>query len=287
MIPLALALALAAGPAGANAPPSLRATPPEALPHGGETRCAACHTASDWKDVRFAHERTGFPLEGRHVLVACKSCHPVGFTAPVKGACGFCHRDPHAGELGVRCVACHDASSWKSAFTADAHRRTNFPLAGRHAFIPCEECHGDRRDRSFARITVDCYACHQADYARAAVVAIDHVVAGFGTQCRQCHSPYRFSGAFFPAHDICFLLSSGPHAGIPCLACHTALTGASVTGACNTGTASCTRCHLPAAMAPVHQNVLGYQPQDRKCYECHRFSTAAGPLSSPAQRRQR
>ena len=56
--------------------------------------------------------------------------------------------------LGVQCASCHDTSGWKSRFDADAHRRTNFPLQGRHALLPCEQCHGDRRDRAFARPTV-------------------------------------------------------------------------------------------------------------------------------------
>src|SRR5205814_5779787 len=34
-----------------------------ASPHGmgGDTRCAACHTAESWTKVTFDHDRTGFP----------------------------------------------------------------------------------------------------------------------------------------------------------------------------------------------------------------------------------
>jgi hypothetical protein len=267
---LAAAIALAAGPA--SRPPDLRALPPHAVP--ADTRCAACHTEESWTAVRFAHERTGFALEGRHVSVGCKACHPAGFAAPVKGACAACHRDPHAGELGTRCAGCHDASSWRSRFGADAHRRTSFPLSGRHAFIPCEECHGDRRDRGFSRSTVDCLACHESDYVRATAVSIDHAALGFGTRCGGCHSAWRFSDATFPGHDRCFLLSAGPHARIRCLGCHTRLAGVAAS-ACGTGTAACTRCHACADVTARHAGVLGFQCADRKCYECHRFAATA------------
>jgi hypothetical protein len=269
---LALALALAAAPQGA-APrllPDLRA----AIPHPAvpaDTRCGACHTEDGWKLVRFAHERTGFPLEGRHVAVGCGACHPAGFAVPVMGACAACHRDPHAGQLGMCCGGCHDATSWEGRFTADAHRRTKFPLSGRHAFIPCEECHGDLRDRGFARRTLECRACHEADRARAAAVSVDHDQAGFGDRCQTCHSPWRFRDAVLPGHDDCFQISRGPHARIRCFDCHSRPIG-NGNGTCSTDTARCGRCHACADVTPRHAGVLGFQCADRKCYECHRFA---------------
>ena len=268
-----VAAALAARAAQpAPAAPDLRAAPGHPAV-GGDTRCAACHTEEGWKAVRFAHERTGFPLDGLHATVTCKACHPAGFATPVLGACAACHRDPHAGQLGLRCGGCHDATSWAGRFSAEAHRRTRFPLSGRHAFIPCDECHGNRRDRGFARWTVDCRACHEADLQRAAVVAVDHQLLGFSARCQACHSPWRFRDAIFPAHDDCFQLSRGPHARIRCFDCHSRPIGASAAGTCSTGTAVCMRCHACADVTPRHAGVLGFQCADRKCYECHRFST--------------
>lgn len=260
-----------AGPRPPQAAPDLSATPAHpAL--AGETRCAACHTEEGWKQVRFAHERTGFPLEGQHVSVGCRACHPGGFATPVMGSCAACHRDPHAGSLGMRCGGCHDATSWKGRFSAEDHRRTRFPLEGRHAFIPCEECHGDQRDHGFARPTVDCRACHEADWIRAAAVAVDHEQLGFGSRCQGCHSPWRFRDAVFPGHDVCFQITRGPHARIRCFDCHTRpLAPAGGAGTCSTGTATCTRCHGCAAMTTVHASVLGYACVDRKCYGCHQF----------------
>ena len=269
---LVMAAAAAPHPRPAVAPP-----PRSAAPHAVmDTRCDACHSASGWKPVTFDHSHTGFPLEGRHLGVSCAGCHRSGdFRAAVATSCVACHQDVHTGEFGTRCGSCHDSRDWQPLFTADAHRGTNFPLIGRHAALACEECHLNQRDRKFTRTTVECVGCHQADYARTAGTAVDHVKAGFGTNCRTCHFPSTFRGASFPAHEACFQIASGPHARIGCLDCHTSLSTISATGACATNTASCQRCHACGTVTPRHSDVSGFQCRDRKCYECHRF-TASG-----------
>jgi hypothetical protein len=270
---LLASFARAALAAGAAAPP-LRPSPPPPPSHEGETRCAVCHTTEGWRGARFPHDKTGFPLAGQHARTSCKACHPISLREATGSECATCHRDPHGGISGRRCGSCHDAESWRATFDANAHRRTNFPLQGRHALIPCEECHGDRRDRAFSRPTVQCAVCHQADYDRTAGGGVDHAVLGFSTSCRDCHTWWRFAPAYLPAHEACFAIANGVHSGIRCLACHTTLAGASMNGQCNTGTASCTRCHD----CGNHPAVPGFQCTNRKCYECHRFAAAGGAL---------
>jgi len=259
-----------AGAQGAAPVPDLRPAPPHPL----DTRCDHCHTTDGWADVAFAHERTGFALRGVHARVGCRSCHPQSFTRTLGRECTSCHRDVHVGRLGARCVACHDETAWRTRFDADAHRRGNFPLTGRHAFLPCEECHGDRRDRGFSRSTRPCLDCHQKDYDRTAATALDHRALAFPTACQQCHGAWRFAGAFFPQHEVCFQIGSGKHAGIRCLSCHTSLAGFAVTGQCATGTADCIRCHACAK----HPQEPGFSCINRKCYECHRFASSGAGL---------
>jgi len=52
-------------------------------PHGGSLgkQCEQCHTQSNWKDVRFDHDMSGFPLLGLHVAVTW----PVPHHATVQG----------------------------------------------------------------------------------------------------------------------------------------------------------------------------------------------------------
>lgn len=276
MSPIAVAVLLAvtaaqAAPAPAN--------------HAGDTRCVACHTPAGWGDVKFLHERTGFPLTGLHAQVACRKCHVTDFKEPLPRNCAGCHRDVHAGNAGIHCASCHDTEGWRSRFDADAHRRTNFPLQGRHAILPCEQCHGDRRDRSFARPTVLCWECHQSDLASAATRGVNHsAFAGYPQlACQGCHSFWRWSPATFAGHGTCFPITTGKHAGIPCLQCHVTLPSPLVIGSCSSRPyPSCIRCHSCA----THPQVQGFVCADQNCYGCHFDGQARGapPLRSPATR---
>lgn len=65
----------------------------------GVTDCARCHSFDGWAMADFDHDKTRFPLEGKHAEVACERCH-----RPVDGA----------GETMVQyrfesfeCVDCH------------------------------------------------------------------------------------------------------------------------------------------------------------------------------------
>jgi hypothetical protein len=239
----------------------------------GATRCGACHLVEGWEKVRFNHDPTGFPLRGVHADVSCNGCHGKSFDKPVADTCSACHRDRHAGEFGLHCEGCHDEKSWRPLFQADAHRRTNFPLVGKHALIPCAECHGNLRDRSFARAAVRCDACHEGDFMRTAAVSIDHLANNYSRECQTCHNTFRFFPASVAAHDACFRITSGSHHGVHCLSCHSALNAAAFTGACATGTFRCSECHShQCARSDVqHKNVMGYQCATTKCYECHKI----------------
>lgn len=289
-LPLSVALAVCAGalPAGGRAqglPGARRPDPagPDLAPrrdpaHDGETRCVLCHTPDGWEKVTFSHDGTGFPLEGRHREVTCRGCHPdATFATALPRACAACHADVHQGRLGRRCEKCHDATGWEATtFDADAHRRSAFPLTGRHAFTPCDSCHGDRRDRGFTRPTRDCAACHEADWLRAGTggAAVDHDLAGFPRDCRVCHGTWRFAPASLPPHEECFSITRGDHAGIRCRDCHGSFPAVDYQQpfTCQTDTAACVRCHS----CSEHEPVSGFACANRRCYECHRFSTDGG-----------
>ena len=122
---------------------------------GGE--CAECHTVQGWKPSTFTvkdHAATKYPLEGRHVRVACDKCHvPKGLKGEgtlfkiTQTQCKDCHEDIHKGQFGGaphqnRCESCHNLQGFKPAvFTIAQHRNTRFPLTGAHLAVLCSECH--------------------------------------------------------------------------------------------------------------------------------------------------
>lgn len=274
LLALVPALALGGAPDGPRAPLDLRLVPRAKHGDMGGTRCELCHTEAGWEGAAFPHDRTGFPLTGRHQKAGCRECHAQSLSAPLPRTCGGCHRDVHRGQLGMRCDGCHQTDAWTTTFAAEAHRRTNFPLSGAHALVPCQECHADQRGRTFSRATTACIGCHQPEYQRTALTSIDHQAAGFSTDCRQCHGTWRFRDATLAGHDACFQISRGTHAGIRCPSCHTSLASAVPNGTCSTGTAACSSCHEHSCDRTdrEHTGVPGYQCKDLKCYSCHRFT---------------
>ena len=238
---------------------------------GPETHCDGCHQATGWAPARFQHELTGFELTGKHRTARCGSCHGSDPTKVVPMTCAGCHVDVHAQEFGLSCASCHSTDGFTApGFSVDAHRRTNFPLSGRHAGLPCDECHIEKRDRTFSRARVDCGACHQSDARAASLTTSDHQRPPFSSgSCRACHVAATFLPAQFPQHDTCFPITTGAHAGVRCGECHTNLQGTRLTGACSGVPVRCAECHDQATEDGHHQAVPGYEFKSEKCATCH------------------
>ncbi len=236
-------------------------------------RCDGCHGAETWFPAKFAHERTGFPLDGRHQVTRCADCHGGDLHQPLPKSCASCHHDPHLQEFGLQCASCHNTERFEAPlFVVDAHRRTNFPLTGRHAALPCDECHVEKRDRQFTRAAIDCVQCHAADARRATTQTVNHQRPPFSLACGSCHTPATFVGAKYRQHDTCFPITRGSHTNIRCADCHGPLNGFVVTGNCKNAPARCADCHEHniAAEARRHARVPGYEHKSQKCAECHR-----------------
>lgn len=238
---------------------------------GVSSSCEACHTEDAWLPARFAHERTGYALVGRHARAECASCHASGYARAPSTSCSACHADVHRQELGAQCQTCHGPESWASRFPVDAHRRTGFPLSGRHAFLPCEECHANKRDRQFARAAKDCVDCHARDAQRTAGALFDHGRNARLSQCQSCHDPWSFRPARLDEHERCFTLSRGPHARVSCSECHEPARPVVVRGTCRTETVRCASCHAHTCdqMDGVHGDVAGYRCASLACAQCH------------------
>ena len=238
-------------------------------PSDRRTNCALCHTENDWHTVSFDHGNTGFPLRGRHKKVACDQCHEDEKKA-AQGAlegCRACHRDPHRGRLGEECADCHTEEGFDRTEKARArHNRTGFPLTGRHAALPCTECHQDVRDLGFGRTPTDCVACHKQDIPGPGESQMDH--SALSRDCGGCHTPVSFQTAAYKGHDRCFPIGTiSRHGSVACEKCHQ---GALPTPGenCSGSGFSCTQCHT--CLRDRHRKVQGYECSERRCYECHR-----------------
>lgn len=238
----------------------------------GDANCNVCHTTENWSQVSYDHSQTRLPLLGRHAEVPCRACHENLKQLRLDPRCGACHIDPHAGRLGTQCERCHESTNFRQGAGVEAHSQTRFPLYGRHAAIPCEQCHQARSDWSFGSVPATCSSCHRADFQRTATAGLNHVTANLSTDCQNCHTTTAWQRGVFAEHEHCFPIQSGRHAGISCFNCHTSL-GTFAQGACNTFTAACTRCHPCARVDPGHSQVAGFQCANRKCYECHPSGT--------------
>lgn len=262
LLALGAALALLAGVAAANADP---ATTPTAINPHGEMKldCRLCHTdqsaADDAGPAPFDHAATGFALEGRHALAACRDCHRQPQFSHIGTQCADCHLDAHKGRLGPDCGQCHTPAGWVERTQAQqAHDRTRLPLVGAHATVDCDACHAGAQRGEYLGTPSDCHACHQRDFE--ATRDPDHRLAGFGTDCDRCHGVFASGwgrGDFI--HSSRFPLT-GAHAATACAACHATTFAGTPT--------DCFACHQPdydGSTNPAHATAgLGTE-----CASCH------------------
>jgi hypothetical protein len=196
-------------------------------PHAGRfgLDCSQCHTADGWTPAKFDHNLAAFKLEGKHVEVACESCHVNGQYKATPMDCFSCHQqdDEHNGQYGTDCAACHNPSDWHEADFD--HDLSNFPLTGAHVGLACESCHSAGQ---FAGLATDCASCHSDPAFHAGM---------FGLNCGSCHTT-----------DNWYARYNGPHPGIAdeggrgvnhgggsCRDCHTQTLSAATCTACHDG----------------------------------------------------
>jgi hypothetical protein len=92
-------------------------------PHRGRTQsdCGECHRADRWSLVRFDHDRTIFPLRGRHFTTPCRDCHTNDQYTGTRPECVSCHRGDRTRAdslhmdhrtFPIDCSECHKAFKW-------------------------------------------------------------------------------------------------------------------------------------------------------------------------------
>jgi hypothetical protein len=206
--------------------------------------CQRCHSESDWKKAKFDHDKTQFPLRGRHVQPKCRACHRTQNFKQTPKECAGCHRtdDVHKGKLGANCAQCHNDRDWKN--TAFDHGKTRFPLAGAHVKTRCLACH---KSQSFNDApSGKCVGCH---------VKNDVHKARYGEKCETCHGEASWKTLKFEhERDAGFKLREA-HSRIKCDACHSGRLYL------DKAPKDCNGCH---ATKDVHKGSLG-----TTCATCH------------------
>ncbi len=92
--------------------------------HSGQlsTVCSDCHQPDRWRLARFDHDRTGWPLRGRHFVTACIDCHTNQRWMGLRTECWDCHAlEARAGPPEIPahttgladCSDCHTTWSWR------------------------------------------------------------------------------------------------------------------------------------------------------------------------------
>jgi hypothetical protein len=229
----------------------------EHVPSLGKT-CTSCHNETSWKGGSYDHNRTNYPLRGRHIALKCSQCHPGGKLEKVPFAnCRDCHKkDPHQGQFTEDCNRCHDDSGFKIA--AFDHQKSRYPLAGKHAKVGCEKCHfakGKDTPIIYKPIKIGCLDCHK-----------DVHLGQFKKDCDSCHPTQGFESGFLSfdhQRDSSYKLEE-THAAVKCENCHKKMTsdfpaGSSETVRYRPLSADCVSCH-----PDFHDGQL-----DKGCQKCH------------------
>jgi len=134
-----------------------------------------------------------------------------------------------------------------------------FALDGAHAPpLACEACHPAGR---FQGTPSTCDGCHHAPYL--ATTSPSHAASLFSTDCGPCHTTTAWRPARPDFHEVAFPITTGKHAGIPCVHCHAAQAAGNFTQY------SCVTCHTLGATAPLHTTVAAFAFDDQSCLTCH------------------
>lgn len=241
-------------------------------------RCESCHAIIRWVGLptrtgQRAHDKTPFPLHGKHVTTACDKCHSPSqppqkrYRELVFDQCKSCHADKHSGEFSKRgggeCAACHtDEGFSPTLFGADSHASTRFALVGHHVAVPCSACHKNHTAKAprlvWNQAERECAKCH--DNPHGDQFATEMKKRG----CAGCHSALGWDQ---PNIDHGVWPLTGRHASTACGRCHTPTEadrklgrGASYKNA----PTACEGCHTD-----VHRGQFRLTKPEKSCKACH------------------
>ena len=231
--------------------------------------CIDCHNFKKFTQIdKFDHDKSDYPLRGKHKDVDCEKCHPIKGEGDNKfqkfkniafKRCTDCHEDVHKKSLGTNCNSCHSEYSFgiKTVSKKFVHnKRTTYKLKGKHKRVACFECHSPDLPKTsifndFKQFDdFDCDRCHD-----------DAHEGRFGTDCSSCHIENTFNKIKSTDkfnHNITNFPLVGKHQKVKCNECHKAKLLDPV--AHN----KCIDCHDDFHLGEIKDNGLVID-----CKECH------------------
>lgn len=224
-----------------------------------DQKCSSCHAMEKkFQESGFGleqHNKTKFPLTGKHLVMDCNKCHWNGqFENIPSQKCDDCHRNPHdQRQIDKECSFCHVTTTF-SWIQFDHNRNTDFRLTGKHREVACTSCHMDQifKDMPASNENPNCQACHADPHG-----------AKMPDACQNCHITEGFKLAQNFDHQKSFGWAlQGRHSEISCQKCHTNhLKGdyAVPVGGKNLKVTACANCHVD-----VHSGKYG-----TACESCH------------------
>lgn len=255
------------------------------------SHCGQCHLEHRGADAelirwpngdmqQFPHDKTGYPLRGKHRSLPCRECHkPEYQQASLVAAlsqgerqrtflgltrqCVSCHTDVHRGSAGKLCETCHGEQNFKTDLHFEQHNQTSFPLEASHRNVPCVSCHKLGGALQFEGVNgADCGSCHPTPHRRTML----HKEGTSMVKCLSCHVANGWQRSVFnlQAHPSTVPLQ-GAHARIPCRSCHGQQANQTPKGT------TCISCHQDP-----HQNKFG-----NRCQNCHSVASWQSGRKSP------
>lgn len=247
--------------------------------------CLECHSMDAWIPApRFSHNKTRYPLTGKHQSIECKKCHVLmdtqtpytkdrinkkerlgkysSYSNLTFSDCNECHKDPHNGMLSGSCSSCHTTAGFddvkKDSFE---HDMTGYPLRGAHINVACEKCH-DQKEPVAAEASKSCSYCHTDRHGGQFNDYQD------GGDCMLCHTlegfiPSQFS---YAQHNKSGFPLTGAHKAVPCNQCHKKKQGANgeYLTQFDFDNLTCRNCHTD-----VHRGQLNRWVEADGCTYCH------------------
>jgi predicted CXXCH cytochrome family protein len=233
--------------------------------------CRQCHNESSFHDVKvkggknFDHDKTDFKLDGKHMNVACATCHKTKLTDPLKHErCVDCHTDYHNAQfvkngIAPDCSLCHTVNGFTLfTFTLEQHNLSTFQIRGAHEAIPCSDCHKKETKWNFKGIGNICADCH-IDIHKTFIPEKYYPQS----DCKNCHNESRWASVTFDHTKTAFILT-GAHAKQTCRTCHFKVDTNGIAQQKFSGTdKNCTNCHTDKHFNQFEQNGI------TDCLRCH------------------